>query len=102
MKQSDISISGSLGFYTIQPITDAGKDWLLENVPSIWDAVTPWQGVYCDDSRMTEDIAEGAHNDALEVSVNNRLYAGNGRVWVDPFIYEPPCYTKAGRLKQFR
>lgn len=86
--QPDIQIDGQ-GFYTISGVSREGKVWVNKLVQNAehGQALT-------DDSRFASDIADGAHEDGLEVAVNGRLYAGNGRVWTDPFIYELPCWLK--------
>ena len=72
--QADISIEGS-GFFQINGLTDAGRDWLSENVPDARDCVDV---AHSDDQRMTEDIAEGATGDGLIVSVNGFQYLPGG------------------------
>jgi hypothetical protein len=39
----------------------------------------PFNGC-CDDTGMTQDIADGAHEDGLRVTVNGKRYIGNNRV----------------------
>lgn len=73
---ADIIVSGN-GFYTIIANTDEGNDWMLENVP---DYNASNGGVCSDDTRMTQDITDGAFEDGLSVEVNGRKYLGNNRV----------------------
>lgn len=89
MKHPDIEIDGSMGFYSITGITLKGRNWVNRFVEDADNG-----RALTDDTRMASDIADGAFEDCLEVSVNGRLYAGNGAVWVDPFIYANPCWLK--------
>lgn len=64
----DISIEGR-DFYSITGRTRLGRAWVDRNVDG------SASGAACsDDTRMTEDIAEGATRDGLRVSVNGYLY----------------------------
>ena len=68
----DISIDG-VGFFHIQPETESGREWYLDNVE---DEGTP----YTDSSQYAQDIAQGATDDGLVVSVNGYVYlSGGGR-----------------------
>ena len=62
----DIEIGGGNGFYTITGTSDAGREWLNENVQTeSWQ----WLGnsICCDDTNMAMSIAKGAQADGLEV-----------------------------------
>lgn len=63
---ADIKISGGNGFFTITPVSDAGREWIEENV-----SYEPWQtlgnGIGVDDTRLVFAIAEGAQAAGLEV-----------------------------------
>lgn len=67
----DISITGSMGFYTITPNTPQGEQWISEHLPN---ALSLYSTVFCDDTRMTQDIADGAATDGLAVTVNDQRY----------------------------
>jgi hypothetical protein len=71
--RTDLEIEGR-GFYAIFAVTLAGRRWMKQ--------VEGFDGnsAYSDDSRMTQDIADGAIRDGLSVSVNGRQYIGAGRV----------------------
>jgi hypothetical protein len=73
-QQFDIAINGQMGFYTIIVESTKGKRWSKR--------IQGFDGhaAYCDDTRMTEDIADGAFDAGLRVSVNGRRYVGNGKV----------------------
>lgn len=63
---ADITITGGNGFYTITPVSDAGRQWVEEHVQ-----YEGWQtlgaGIGVDDGRLAYAIAEGAQADGLEV-----------------------------------
>lgn len=56
----------SPGMFSFVPNTDQGREWLLDNVPGTKDDAQP---VYCDDTRMAEDIVAGMRRDGLTVLV---------------------------------
>lgn len=66
----DIDINGGNGFYSISGQTKRGEAWMTEKV----QGATPWGDAPCDDTRMTQDIADGAVQDGLNVRVNGRHY----------------------------
>lgn len=63
---ADITITGGLGFYTITPVSEAGREWFAEHV-----RIEAWQslgaGVGVDDGRLVAAIVDGAQADGLEV-----------------------------------
>jgi hypothetical protein len=72
--QADIEINGSAGFYRIDGTTPEGESWLWENVPN---AEADSDGVvraFSDDTRMTQNIADGVIDDGLAVFVNGFQY----------------------------
>jgi hypothetical protein len=69
----DLDINGN-GFYQISAPTRKGQRF-LKQVQGAADGVA-----YCDDSRLTQDIADGAHRKGLIVFVNGRKYIGDGKV----------------------
>lgn len=64
----DIAIDGGNGFYSISGQTKRGKAWMTEKV----QGATPWGDAPCDDTAMTQAIADGAVEDGLTVRVNGR------------------------------
>lgn len=73
--KSDISIDG-IGFYQISPETAKGRKWIVKNVH---DADSHGQA-FSDDSRLVRDIADGALDAGLRVSVNGKNYLGYNAV----------------------
>lgn len=71
----DIDIDGQ-GFYQITPNTKRAIEW-MKLVQGFDGHVT-----HSDDTRMTQDIADGAFDDGMRVRVNGRHYLGNGKVAV--------------------
>jgi hypothetical protein len=71
--RTDIVISGR-GFYQITATSRRGTRFMagIEGTES--------GTAYCDDVRLTEDIADGAIAEGLIVLVNGRPYLGDGRV----------------------
>ena len=74
----DISIDGN-GFYAISGNTEDGIKWLFDNVEDThiegFEEVTV---IYSDDTRMSQDIAEGATDAGLTVTVDGYLYLSGG------------------------
>ncbi len=70
--ETDISIEGQ-GIFTIQGQTDAGWDWIAENVNDAEDGVA-----HSDDQNYTQEIAEGATADGFAVAVNGCPYVAGG------------------------
>jgi hypothetical protein len=66
---ADITIYGK-GFYQIQGETKRGLQF-MRRVQGTQDGIT-----YCDDSRLTQDIANGAVKRGLRVEVNGVHYRG--------------------------
>lgn len=63
---ADIEITGGPGFYTITPTSDAGREWIAENVHvEAWQTLGP--GIGCDDGRLVAAIVDGAQAAGLEV-----------------------------------
>lgn len=74
---ADLTIDGH-GFYTIRSLTQRGADWLREHVMgAFW--INDDTYANCDDSRMTDDIAQAAFDDSLTIAVNGFKYIGNGK-----------------------
>ena len=69
----DIEINGSNGFYQINGISAVGCGWIMDNVEGSEDA-EDFVRAYCDDTRMTQAIADGAAGDGLVVFVNGTVY----------------------------
>jgi hypothetical protein len=69
----DLTINGR-GIYAIQSLSAQGRRWLIDNVPDRFDD----ELAYSDDTRCTQDIAEGATNDGQVVAVNGYLYLAGG------------------------
>lgn len=65
--EADISIDGR-GFYQIQALTAKGRRFMQQVQGN--DNGT----AHCDDSRMTQDIADGAKTSRLHVDVNGERY----------------------------
>jgi hypothetical protein len=66
----DVDIDGR-GFYSIRGLTEEGQQWLHRNVQG-YDAFV---GVaYSDQSSYTQDIADGAVDAGLAVTVNGKVY----------------------------
>lgn len=67
-RSSDLAVTGA-GFYCIEPLTDGGHRWLRRHCD-----FEPWQwlsgGMTLDDSRLVNDIIDGAINDGLRVDVH--------------------------------
>lgn len=62
----DITITGGLGFYTITPVSDAGREWFADNVHfESWQSLGPDIG--CDDGRLVAAIVDGAQCAGLDV-----------------------------------
>ena len=63
----DIEITGQ-GFYQIEAMTDRATRWM--------QAVEGFDGrtAYCDDTRLTQNIADGAVCNGLRVEVNGIRY----------------------------
>jgi hypothetical protein len=70
---TDLNIHGR-GFYTISAESPRGRSFMRRVDGN--DHGT----AYSDDTRMTQDIADGAHTAGLRVFVNGRRYLGNNRV----------------------
>lgn len=68
----DVEIEGH-GFYRIAAITRKGRAFLAR-VEGTQDGIA-----MCDDTRLTQAIAEGAVDAALRVAVNGRRYLGTIR-----------------------
>lgn len=68
----DVEIDGR-GFYAIIGASTRGKRWLKRNVQGIESGQT-----YCDDSRLTRDVADGASSSGLRVVMNGRIYLPGG------------------------
>lgn len=66
----DIDIFGR-GFYTIEARTKRGQEFMAQ--------VDGWDGsaAYCDDTRLTQDIAQGALYAGLNVRANGKMYGGD-------------------------
>lgn len=62
--KSDIEISGK-GFYQIEAVSKRAARWM--------EAVEGFDGhtAYCDDTRLTQDIAEAAVCNGFRVTVNS-------------------------------
>lgn len=58
---ADITVCG-IGFYTISGETESGRDWIDDNVQGSENGMA-----YSDDSRMVQDIVQGAAESGLEV-----------------------------------
>ena len=68
----DISIEGQ-GFYSITGESKRGRHWIDRNVQGSEG------GAACtDDTRLAVEIAGGATNEGLRVSVNDYLYLSGG------------------------
>lgn len=67
MTKPDIDIAGR-GFYQITGLSARGRRW-LERVEGAKNHVA-----YCDDTRLTQNIADGARAYGLHVQVNGRAY----------------------------
>jgi hypothetical protein len=72
--QADLEINGSAGFYRIDGTTPEGESWLSENVPSAEANANGFVRAFSDDTRMTKNIADGATDDGLTVSLNGFQY----------------------------
>lgn len=73
----DIDIDG-VGFYSIRGGSERGRSWVSRNVQG------SESGAACsDDTRMTEDIADGATSEGLNVAVNGYLYLLGGKRGVE-------------------
>lgn len=66
--ETDLLIRGN-GFYSITAVTARGHKWLATHVQDGTDGQ-----IYSDDSRMTQDIANGAVAAGLTVEVNGEPY----------------------------
>ena len=66
----DIEITGK-GFYQFEAVSEEAQDWMAANVEG-FDYRN--HVAYCDDSRLAQDIANGAVDDGLTVSVNGKAY----------------------------
>jgi hypothetical protein len=62
---ADISIEGTLGFYSIMGITKPGTDWINSNVQGVVHGVA-----HSDQTGLTHEIANGAAREGLVVNVN--------------------------------
>lgn len=69
---TDVEIDGH-GFYAIMGASKQGKRWLNKHVQGFGDGVA-----YCDDSRLTRDVADGASSKGLRVVMNGRIYFPGG------------------------
>lgn len=67
----DIEITGSAGFYQLRACTPAGTRFMRRVQGFAHGAA------YSDDTRMTQEIAEGAIAKALIVHVNGKPYQGD-------------------------
>lgn len=67
----DVSIDGQ-GFYQLTAGTAAGRQF-MKRVEGSFDGLA-----YCDDTRMARDIADGAFELGLHVTVNGVAYQGQG------------------------
>lgn len=66
-KRADIEIGGCNGFYTITPVTKAGKAWVEANVQyEGWQCLGPSIGV--DSGALVEAVTCGAIADGLTVA----------------------------------
>lgn len=62
----DIRVGGGNGFYTITPVSKAGRAWIEENVQyEGWQCLGPSIGI--DNGQLAHDIACGAQAAGLEV-----------------------------------
>lgn len=73
--QADIAFTGK-GVYFVAGVSDGGKEWLRQNI-----GFEPWQGdvdngIAIDGGRFASEIADGALQDGLLVSVNGNAYEG--------------------------
>lgn len=66
----DVEINGSGGFYQLEAASPAGTRF-MRKVQGFAHGVA-----YCDDTRMTQDIADGACLAGLAVEVNGVAYKG--------------------------
>lgn len=66
----DIEITGHRGFYQLRAITPAGTQFLRKVVGFAHGAA------YSDDTRMTQEIADGAVEAGRVVVVNGQIYKG--------------------------
>lgn len=69
-RTTDIAIEGS-GFYKINGLTPKGRKF-MQKVQGTEDGIA-----YCDDSRLTQDIADGAVSACLRVEVNGVMYGAH-------------------------
>ena len=69
----DITVDGLLGFYQIQAGTPKGARF-MRRVQGSQKGVA-----YCDDTLMTQDIADGAVRAGLHVEVNGAAYTGRSK-----------------------
>jgi hypothetical protein len=72
MDTPDIEITGS-GFFQLRATSRKGTTF-MRRVEGFAHGCT-----YCDDSRLTQDIADGAIAKGLRVRVNGQTYEGDGR-----------------------
>lgn len=60
----DVTVENNGGIFTFEPHTDAGREWIDENVP----ADAQWLGGrLCVEHRYAYDLAQGMLNDGLNV-----------------------------------
>lgn len=71
--QTDIDIQGDT-FYAITGQSETGSEWINNNVQDAEHGIA-----YTDGRQFAKDIADGAVNDNLVVTVNGRQYLGNNR-----------------------
>lgn len=70
----DIAIDGGGGFYSIRGVSESGKAWIAENVQDGDNGSS-----YCDDAGRSQEIADGAIEDGLNVGINGLEYVGGGK-----------------------
>lgn len=59
---ADLEFTNHGTIITVEPLTEAGKAWIADNIPS--DA-QKWQGAICMEPRYAWDIYRGALNDGI-------------------------------------
>lgn len=72
MRHIDIGISGGDGgLYILKGLTDAGRDYINDNVPEAEDG-----DAEIESARYALEIADEAVSDDLEVTVHGKEYSG--------------------------